>query len=372
MDYGKLINRSFALAWRYKILWIFGLFTGMGSSMLDWGEHGGDSEWLRGLSGDFDQWDSSSFDIDPEMLLPLAGGLLAALLLLGLVFLIANRIATPALIDSVNSITRGGQFRFSNSFSRGIDLFWRFIGMFFVELFAWFSSMIILVPLCIILIITLIGIPVAIAVIFFAVYFWFTFFSLAERAIVARNCSIGDGLSEAWILIKTNFGSTLMMGLITLGLSIAIGLVAMIGLLMIALPFGGATWIMTDSPVAGFLIGFLISLPVGLVIGGFSGTILSSLYTLYYFELVDPTQPVQPGPPAQPATPDSPMSPPLTSGPAPNSFPPPTDPAPPDDQAPSPPGPDSPRPGAPNLSQRGPEQTGPVENIDPKPPDPSV
>lgn len=317
MDYGKLVNRSFALAWRYKILWIFGLFTGMGSSTLDWGEHGwsGDSNWLEGFSGNFGQW-NSAFDVDPNILFPFAGGLLAAMMLIGLIFLIASLISTPALIDSVNNITRGGRFRFANSFSRGIDLFWRFLGMFFIQLFAWIATVIIMIPLCIILVITIIGIPVAIAVVFFAVYFWFTLFSLAERAIVARDCSIGDGLSEGWLLLKANFKSTLMMGLITLGLSIAIGIVAMIGLIMIALPFGGAAWMMTDSPLAGFLIGFLISLPVALTIGGFSGTILSSLYTMYYFELVEPAKT-----PTLESDPDYPAS----DGPA-VTGPPPTDP----------------------------------------------
>ena len=325
MDYGKLINRAFSLAWRYKILWIFGLFTGMGSSTLDWGDlgHGEDAKWLKGLSRDFDGWGASSFDMDPDLLLPLAGGLLAALLLIGLVFLIANLISTPALIDSVNNITRGGRFRFSDSFSKGIDLFWRFLGMFFVEMFAAIATVLVLIPVCFILFITIIGIPVAIAVIFFAIYFWLTVFSLAERAIVVRNCSIGDGLSEGWTLLKTNFKSSLMIGLIYLGLSIAIGIVSMIVLLMIALPLGGATWFVTSSPVTGFLIGFLISVPIALVIGGFSGTALSSLYTMYYFELVEPTQATLPNsPPADPTPtgppPGQPFSP---SGPEPDNPP---------------------------------------------------
>ena len=32
MDYGRIINRSFEIAWKYKSLWIFGVFAGSGYS----------------------------------------------------------------------------------------------------------------------------------------------------------------------------------------------------------------------------------------------------------------------------------------------------------------------------------------------------
>lgn len=287
MDYSKLINRAFAIAWRYKILWIFGLFTGMGASNFDWLDSGGSHTWLNQFKWDFDRW-GNGIDFDQDKLLPLLGGVALVIFTVWLVILIANRIATPALIDAVNNLERGGRFRFSDSFSRGIDLFWKFVGLLLVELFAWIASLVVVLPVCILLFITIIGIPIAIAVILFYIYFWFTYFALAERAVTVRGCSIGDGLSEAWLLIKLHFKATLMMGLITLGLSIAMGIAATIVLLIIGLPFGGLTWYATDAPIAGFLIGFLFTLPVALVIGGYTGTVVSSMYTMFYFGLVEP------------------------------------------------------------------------------------
>jgi hypothetical protein len=37
-----------------------------------------------------------------------------------------------------------------------------------------------------------------------------------------------------------------------------------------------------------FIIGFLLGLPISLVLGGYIGVFQSSLYTLFYFELVEP------------------------------------------------------------------------------------
>lgn len=291
MDYGRLINRAFALAWKHKILWILGLFTAAGGSALNFGDTFSDSDrsqFFQDLSRGFSDYDSG-FEFPTEALVPLAGAMLVAFIVIGLIFLIAKLIAIPALIDAVNNITRGGQFSFGNSVSRGIDLFWRFLGLFFIQLFAIFVTVMVCGVISLILILTIIGIPVAILLIMFVIYFWYTLFSLAERAIVVRNCSIGDGLNEGWSLFKANIGSTMMIALINIGFGIAFSIITLIAWLIMGLPVGGITYAITSSPVAALILGILIGLPVSLVIGGFTGTFFESLYTMYYFELVEPT-----------------------------------------------------------------------------------
>lgn len=352
MDYGRLINRAFGLAWQHKILWILGLFSVAGGSSLNFGDafsgNGDDPLWSS-FNQDFGDFGSGFDNLDPEMLLPLVGAMALVAMVIGLVFFIASLIATPALIDSVNNITRGGYFTFANSFSRGVDLFWRFFGLFFVKMFITLATVLVCVFIVMLLfqISAFIGVPVALALLFFVIYFLFTLFSLTERAIVVRNCSIGDGLSEGWTLLKNNFGSTMMIALIYMGFNIAFGIMTMIVWLMMGLPVGGITYALTSSPVAAMVLGVLIGLPVSLVIGGFTGTFFSSLYTMYYFELVEPSQPTghyetASTPPTNTLDGPPPESPPSTA---------PVDPTPPDpDSDPNRPDPDTSPPEKPEDS----------------------
>jgi hypothetical protein len=258
--------------------------------------------------------------MDPDALMALLGAFMVVLLFIGLVFLIAHLISKTALVDAVNKLTRGGEYCFGTSFSAGIDFFWRMVGLFILEFIAVVGVVIVVV----ILVLTIIGILVAIPAAIFAAYALFTLFELATRVIVARDCSIGDGLSEAYHLMKERFSDTLVMALIFLGLVIATGIATMIIWLMFGIPIGAVVWGATESVGAAIILGILVGLPISLVLGGFLGTFFSSMYTLFYFELVEP-QPVEVGASRGPQPPPSihgggphpggPMPPPGGSGP---------------------------------------------------------
>ena len=65
-----------------------------------------------------------------------------------------------------------------------------------------------------------------------------------------------------------------------------------IGLAMVWAIFGmpfAAIGLMADmSPLAALLIGILAGLPITIVLGGLVGVFYENLYTLFYFELVEP------------------------------------------------------------------------------------
>ena len=58
--------------------------------------------------------------------------------------------------------------------------------------------------------------------------------------------------------------------------------------------------------LAAFGFAFILGLPVMLIAGGFVGTVLSNIYTMFYFELLEPTKsepaPGYIDPPAGPIT----------------------------------------------------------------------
>lgn len=310
MDYGYIVNRAFQIAWRYKSLWIFGLFVG-GFSNLNLN--------LPGDSFGFDPSSANPFSgISPEVI----GALIMLGMLLGLIFMIAYCIAAPALIDGVNRVERGGVYTFGASFSTGVDNFWRIFGLgvlLFVALVAIFVFGAIVFGILAAIIgvsfgdsssgpaiaAIILGILLLIPVVIFLYFVIATPFQLAQRVIVVRSARISDALSEGWLLFKQNFGKALVIFLIRIGISIAIGIAMFIFFMVVAL----LVLVFVPDPMEhlaeAILLGILFGLPISLVFGGFMGTFESALYTLFYFELVEPAATRQPAvqpPPVGPET----------------------------------------------------------------------
>jgi hypothetical protein len=283
MDYGTLVNNAFRVAWRYKTLWIFGLFAGATPQFN-----------FQFGSPDFRSWSAEPGTL-PHVFEPLVANLwpfIIAASIIGLLFLILSFIAQPALIDAVNRIARGGSYRFGESFSAGLDFFWRFVGLALLMFLFMLGGFLVvaLIGVVAFVIHTAVGIlsllvliPVSIVIIFIFV----NVLMLGERAMVVRNVRIADALEEGWMLVRRNPGQVVVVTLIIFGLAIAFSIVIVIGFVIMSLPFIAVLSTMQMS-LELLLLGILIGLPVSLVIGGFSGTFFSSLYTLFYFQLVEP------------------------------------------------------------------------------------
>lgn len=291
MDYGKIIGRSFEIAWRYKSLWVFGMFAS-GSFNIDFSSHPS----MQMQPGDFGM---PSFP--PELL----GMFIIAAIVLGLVFLVAGQISQAAIIDSTNRIVRGGRYRFGDAFSAGIDYFLRFLGLFILFVFAMLVPTIIMV----IIIAVFFAIHTALGVLsllffipamIFVFFLMFSIWVLAQRVVVVRNSSIGDAIEEGWVLVKKNFGKTLVMFLIYIAFTIGFGIAAMILWALFSLPVAGLGLMGGMDPLQAMFTALLWGLPVSLVVGGILGVFFTSFYTLFYFELVEPSATTMQAPPMAP------------------------------------------------------------------------
>jgi hypothetical protein len=288
MNYSRIINRSFEIAWKYKSLWIFGMFASGGFSNFN----------LNLPIEDAGGFDPSGLGI-PEFSTEFLGMFILAAAVLGLVFIVLSLISQAAIIDSINRIERGGRYRFGDAFSAGVDFFLRFLGLWLLFLAAT------VVPIVVLAVIAGVAFAVHVAVgilslLFVIPAFIFLFFvvfsiaSLAQRVIVVRNASIGDALEESWLLVKRNFGKTATIFLIFLAFLIGFGILAAIIWLIFSLPIAGLGLIAGLDPVSSLLAGLVLGLPVSVVIGGILGVFYTGLYTLFYFDLVEPKQATAP------------------------------------------------------------------------------
>ena len=298
MNYSRIINRSFEIAWKYKSLWIFGMFAGSGMSNFN----------LDLPMKDIDPFAGSSIGI-PEFPTELLGMFILAAGILFLVFIVASLISQAALIDSVNRIERGGTYTFSGAFSAGLDFFLRFLGIGIVGLLSMLVIMAVLILIGVVFfaIHTALGIfslLILIPAFFFAIFFVTSVFNLADRVLVVRNVSIGDALEEGWLLTIRNLGKAGAIFGINVAFGIGFAIVGAIVWLIFSLPMAGLGLVAGLEPIAALFAGLILGLPISLVLGGILGVFFTNLYTLFYFELVEPVQAATPQipPMAQPLT----------------------------------------------------------------------
>ena len=292
MSFGKIVNESFDIAWKHKLLWIFGLFAGGGAGVDvtnfvsdDWGGHQCN-------------WDGNGFW---EAIEPFYGaltvGLILAVLFAVIVIIACHVISISALIDSVNRIKRGdGRWTFAQAFSTGVDFIFPMLGLIFMSLVVGVALVAVMVVAVVIaakvgwaaaLLVGLIMLPVLMVVIWTIS----NIVNLSERVMVVRRTGLGNAIEEAFQLFRTNLIDNLLIFLIELGFVIAFvigGLViwAIVGIPLAALALlAGSGWIGTAIVI------ILIGIPISLVVGGFTGTVISNLYTLFYFELVGASSP---------------------------------------------------------------------------------
>lgn len=286
MDYNKIVKHSIELAWRFKSLWIFGLFVGGGFSNIPTDFSGNKSD----LSQYFD------YDLPFDFELPFNSELLilpviAAFLVLMLLVFIMHIISRTALIDAVNNISRGGVYRFGKSFSAGLDQFFRMLGLLIIEFVSMIGSLVIIaIPIIIMFFLSpvlgVIGIILALPFLFIVIFILTTIFELAFRALVLRKISIGDAIAEGYELLKRYKWNNFVIFLISILIGIVSAILTFVVIMIAVVPVGLAIF-----ATSGIWAAVAVCLPIAfgllLLFSGFLGTLADSVYTLFYFELLE-------------------------------------------------------------------------------------
>jgi hypothetical protein len=278
-----LVNRAWEISRHYKGLWVLGAFAGVAPTLA--------YQWQMGR-------DPASSSLGLGNLQIAAHTVLALVLMsFGVLALILHLISSASLIDGVNRVARTGTYQLSESISAGVSYFWRFLGLLFLNfLVSIVLALAIGLPAALVflasksfgLVSLVLFVPVGLA----GFLSLFCMYELARRATVMRDLSIGDAVAEAWYLFRYNLATNASLVLIMFGLTLAIVILFLIILSLSLAPFAA----LATVPHFGLLIALILGIPVGLlvlvVINGFSGAFISAIYTLFYFELLQPSEPV--------------------------------------------------------------------------------
>jgi hypothetical protein len=321
MNYGDLIREAFRITLHNRYLWFFGFFAGgTGTNFVgnvpSTGGNFNPEEFQRsgaGLSGLTAQVGQGLSET------VLIFGIVVVVLLIALFFIILAIISQGALADSVAAIDRGEGRRFGTAFRSGLNNFWRVLG-YIVVFFLVALGLLVVIAIPVALLIggtfaatqsTGVRISVAVIIGLLAILLLILVFvplyiisQYALRDIVVRRERVLGSVGSGYSLFRHSIGSSLLLWLIQLGLSIGIGiafilLLLIVGLILalpvIALAVPGYT---TAAWIVGGIEGLLILLPILLVAAGAIGTFSHAYWTLAYLRLTPPTLP--PGSPPIP------------------------------------------------------------------------
>ncbi|MGB2770005.1 MAG: hypothetical protein WBC88_09810, partial [Candidatus Zixiibacteriota bacterium] len=208
-------------------------------------------------------------------------------LLIFLVFLIMYLISQGGLIHSVWKIESGEKPTLRDGWNAGVGNFWRILGIsVLIIVFILASAVITLGPFVALIIgFKVLGLLAGLVLfpVFLVLLITLILVDLyAKRTCIIEGRGVFDSLSGGWEMLKSNLGSSLVMGLIGIGSTMVYVLGFVIVGLLLALPFVALGFI-------NLLLGISLGVIVGLVYIGLAsamwGTYIDSLWTMAYMDM---------------------------------------------------------------------------------------
>ncbi len=286
---GDIIRDSFKLAWKFKYLWLFGLFAAGGGGG---GNFGG-------------KFDPSNIDAAKEWIL----AALAAIILIGsailLVVLVLHVISKTALIYNVYQIETGGAHSLSGGWDFGIKRFWPMLGVTLLELVVAtaFVTVLVLVEVALFVVHIALGflsLLIALPALFAGLMAISLMWTYANRFVVLETRGVIEALGEGMSLMRRQWKPSLLMLLVKIGIAIAFGIgLAGVGAVLF-LP-AIALWMMS-KPLA-IVYGVLVLLPFTVLLTSYVGTFDSTAWTKVFLQLRAPDYAAPGAPTGDPAPP---------------------------------------------------------------------
>ena len=286
MDYGGIIKKAWNITWRYRVLWILGLFAGGASG-------GGSSSNFSQSEEEFDpsQFDSALQWMSENVALIAAGVMI--LLVIGLALWILSVAARGGLIHLVNEAEEGHPVRLGDGWGVGFSKWGR---VFLIDLVLYLPFMILLVVMLFAALMPVISaaegsdpMPALFSMCGALVFGGLILMVLGFVIALLENMAIRHGILDdtpamqsigaGWSDFRSRFKDLFVMWLIMLAIGLGFGMIigvvgAMFGVAMAFAVMGGAWPVAT---MMGFVL-FLVMLLPQAVFGTFS----SAIWTIFF------------------------------------------------------------------------------------------
>ncbi|HEX2923822.1 MAG TPA: hypothetical protein VHS28_07335 [Chloroflexota bacterium] len=310
MDYGSLIGQAWRMTWRYRFLWVLGLFAP--SSVGSCGYGGGGPQYrfdssdfrrlppdLQGVVYDLANW----FSANANTVIFFAIVAMILGVLLALVFMVISTIAQGGMSVATSDLALGRPSTLRVAFSAGLHLFWRFFGLLLIMI-GLFIVVALLVGAGVVLAVLAarsVGgtaqmvLVVALGLLAFALFLvaipFFIAVSIAvafaQRAIAVEDVGPIEALRVAFRLIRQRAGTSILVWLVDVALSIGGGLLVLFGIVVLLVPLGvlGVLVFTIVGLSAGF-VAYVVAAVLLLIVGAWVLGAIANVFFWNYWTLV--------------------------------------------------------------------------------------
>jgi hypothetical protein len=313
-NFGEVLTRAWQITWKYKVLWIFGIFASCGTR--SGGNYGNNFNYeTRGESPNL----PPGFEQNLERALrffenpAVIAGLLSIICILFVLTILLSTIGRIGLIQGTRQAEAGAEsLTFGGLWTASLSYFWRIFGLsVLVGLPAFVLFLLIFVGIFLSILavagsensnnpawLALLPVLCVLFLVVLAVSFVLGLIALmASNAIVIENESILGGLRRGWNVIIKNLGPFLIMFVLLLviggvaGILIALPVIAVVFPAVFSFALSDASGrqpSFTPLIIAGLCL--VAYFPISLVANGILGTYTGSAWTLTYLRLTKPKE----------------------------------------------------------------------------------
>ncbi len=306
INYSSILSRAWTIAWKYKVLWVFGFLAMLG---------GGGSVW-NGGSNFRSSYNLGPNDINNSNLPPawksffnqlsqinvntwidIAVGVVCCLFLFVVILWILSVIGRGGLIGGIIKADGAGSITFRESWGMGLRYFWRLLAFRLLNVVVGIAvAIVIFLPGVILSVLTcgLGFIPLCCGVIIIGagLRLWFL---LMDYAVVVENHRVGEAIGRAWNILRDHIGPAVILYLILWAVSLGVGLVLLIlfapaGVLIFlsVLPLISQTGAVNVALLVIGLILFVLSLLVSVVVNSIYTVWEAGVWTFAYQAFIGP------------------------------------------------------------------------------------
>ncbi|HUE75681.1 MAG TPA: hypothetical protein VMP10_02545, partial [Chloroflexota bacterium] len=310
MNYGSLIRESWEFTWRYRFLWVLGLFAG-GAAGTSFGSGSGWREPARWQGGQPEGWppvpaaDQFAQNViawaSANIALIVAAAILLAIL--GLALMIVSLIAQGGMARATIDIAEHHPMGLGQAWQAGLRLFWRFLALWLLVVaitvligaavatlvgLASYIGYTVQVPNVVAgVVAVLIGLPLLLIGIAFGIGLSIVV-PYAQRAIADQNIGPVDGLRAGVALLRAHLGESLMVWLLNIALAIGAAIAASIAMVVVLIVLGvigylfWATLGLTTPTIVYAALGGIAFVAAGLVLLAIANTFFWNYWTIAY------------------------------------------------------------------------------------------
>ncbi len=297
-NFGEVLTRAWKNIWKHKVLWIFGILAGCARGGGGGGGGGGgnynyqtdDLPFSGGQAGHMMEQAAQYFENNLWIILVV----ILALMLIGLISFALGMIGRIGMIKGTALAEKGVEsIVFGEVWAESLPYFGRIFGLNFLTGLAF---ALLIIPLVLLGVVTAgVGFVCLLPILCLLVPIGWAVSLIVEQAqaaIVLEDLSMMDGFKRGWLIVKSNAGPMVVMGLILgIGGAVASGVIA-VPLIIAFVPIIAGMGSLRESftPLYIALACCLAYAPVLIVLNGVISAYIQSAWALTFMKLTQPKE----------------------------------------------------------------------------------